>query len=112
MRYVFVTGGVVSGLGKGITASSIGLLLKAAGWKVTAIKIGAGGRRWRRLREGRSVCFVKRAEWLSGGLVEGGGGGKSGGVGGGSRGPPSSRRPPPSTSRRRLSGGRGPDPAL
>lgn len=33
-KYVFVTGGVVSGLGKGITASSIGLLLKARGYKV------------------------------------------------------------------------------
>jgi CTP synthase len=33
-KYVFVTGGVCSGLGKGITASSIGLLLKAKGYKV------------------------------------------------------------------------------
>lgn len=33
-KYVFVTGGVVSGLGKGITASSIALLLKARGYKV------------------------------------------------------------------------------
>ena len=33
-KYVFVTGGVVSGLGKGITASSIGLLLKSRGYKV------------------------------------------------------------------------------
>ncbi|MCQ2109930.1 MAG: CTP synthase [Bacteroidaceae bacterium] len=33
-KYVFVTGGVVSGLGKGITASSIALLLKAHGYKV------------------------------------------------------------------------------
>lgn len=39
MKYVFVTGGVVSGLGKGITASSIGLLMKQAGLTVTAIKI-------------------------------------------------------------------------
>ncbi|PNX71522.1 ctp synthase-like protein [Trifolium pratense] len=39
MKYVLVTGGVVSGLGKGITASSIGLLLKACGLRVTAIKI-------------------------------------------------------------------------
>lgn len=39
MKYVFVTGGVVSGLGKGITASSIGVLLRAAGWRVTAVKI-------------------------------------------------------------------------
>jgi|TARA_B100001142_G_scaffold317696_1_gene358949 CTP synthase len=31
--------GVVSGLGKGVTASSIGVLLKAGGWRVTSIKI-------------------------------------------------------------------------
>ena len=35
------TGGVVSGLGKGVTASSIGVLLKACGHRVTSIKIGA-----------------------------------------------------------------------
>ena len=34
-------GGVVSGLGKGVTASSIGVLLKACGHRVTSIKIGA-----------------------------------------------------------------------
>ena len=39
MKYVVVTGGVVSGLGKGISISSIGVLLKAAGLRVTAIKI-------------------------------------------------------------------------
>jgi CTP synthase len=39
MKYIFVTGGVLSGLGKGITASSIGRLLKSRGVKVTAIKI-------------------------------------------------------------------------
>ncbi len=33
-KYIFVTGGVVSGLGKGITASSIGVLLKASGLNV------------------------------------------------------------------------------
>ncbi|MCR4403944.1 MAG: CTP synthase (glutamine hydrolyzing) [Candidatus Acetothermia bacterium] len=38
-KYVFVTGGVLSGLGKGITTSSIGLLLKSRGIKVTVIKI-------------------------------------------------------------------------
>ena len=37
--YIVVTGGVISGLGKGITASSIGNLLKAHGYNVTAIKI-------------------------------------------------------------------------
>ncbi|KAJ9516479.1 hypothetical protein QJQ45_011163 [Haematococcus lacustris] len=39
MKYVLVTGGVVSGLGKGVTASSIGVLLKNSGFRVTAIKI-------------------------------------------------------------------------
>lgn len=39
MKYIFVTGGVISGLGKGITASSIGRLFKSRGLKVTAIKI-------------------------------------------------------------------------
>ena len=33
-KYIFVTGGVVSGLGKGITAASLGRLLKARGLKV------------------------------------------------------------------------------
>ena len=37
---MLVTGGVVSGLGKGVTASSIGVLLKACGLRVTSIKIG------------------------------------------------------------------------
>ncbi|XP_075482081.1 uncharacterized protein LOC142522525 [Primulina tabacum] len=39
MKYVLVTGGVVSGLGKGVTASSIGLILRACGLRVTSIKI-------------------------------------------------------------------------
>ena len=39
MKYVVVTGGVLSGLGKGVTASSIGVLLKSAGLRVTSIKI-------------------------------------------------------------------------
>lgn len=38
VKYVFVTGGVVSGLGKGITAASLGRLLKARGCKVTMQK--------------------------------------------------------------------------
>ncbi|WP_250277164.1 CTP synthase [[Clostridium] colinum] len=37
-KYIFVTGGVVSGLGKGITAASLGRLLKARGYKVTIQK--------------------------------------------------------------------------
>ena len=39
MRYVVVTGGVLSGLGKGVTASSMGVLLKSAGLRVTSVKI-------------------------------------------------------------------------
>ncbi len=39
MKYIFVIGGVVSGLGKGIVASSVGLLLKSSGFKVNMIKI-------------------------------------------------------------------------
>ena len=39
MKYVVVTGGVLSGLGKGVTASSIGVLLKSAGLRVTSVKI-------------------------------------------------------------------------
>lgn len=38
-KYIFVVGGVMSGVGKGITTSSIGALLKARGFSVTAIKI-------------------------------------------------------------------------
>ena len=39
MKYIFVTGGVVSGLGKGITAASLGRLLKSKGLKVAAQKL-------------------------------------------------------------------------
>ncbi|MBU0569794.1 CTP synthase, partial [Patescibacteria group bacterium] len=38
MKFIIVSGGVISGLGKGVTAASIGLLLKSRGIKVTAIK--------------------------------------------------------------------------
>ena len=38
-KYIFVTGGVVSGLGKGITAASLGQLLKARGYKATMQKM-------------------------------------------------------------------------
>ena len=40
MKYVLVSGGVVSGLGKGVTASSIGVILKNCGHRVTSVKIG------------------------------------------------------------------------
>ena len=39
MKYVLVSGGVISGIGKGVIASSTGLLLKTIGLKVTSIKI-------------------------------------------------------------------------
>jgi CTP synthase len=39
MKFIFVSGGVISGLGKGITASSIGFLLKSRGIRVTGIKV-------------------------------------------------------------------------
>ena len=38
-KYIFVVGGVMSGVGKGITTSSIGTLLKARGYNITALKI-------------------------------------------------------------------------
>lgn len=38
-KYIFVVGGVMSGIGKGVSASSIGLILKAKGFTVTALKI-------------------------------------------------------------------------
>jgi hypothetical protein len=38
VKYIFITGGVVSGLGKGITAASLGRLLKARGYRVTIQK--------------------------------------------------------------------------
>lgn len=39
MKYIVVSGGVVSGLGKGITSSSLGAILKACGIRITHIKI-------------------------------------------------------------------------
>ena len=39
IKYIFVLGGVISGLGKGIAAASIGYLLKSAGLKVTILKL-------------------------------------------------------------------------
>ena len=38
-KYVFITGGVVSSLGKGITAGSVGTLLKKRGLKVSILKV-------------------------------------------------------------------------
>lgn len=39
MKYILVTGGVISGIGKGVIASSVGTLLKSCGFRVTSIKI-------------------------------------------------------------------------
>lgn len=39
MKYILVTGGVISGIGKGVISSSIGALLKGVGLHVTSIKI-------------------------------------------------------------------------
>jgi len=39
MKYILVTGGVISGIGKGVISSSIGALLKGCGLHVTSIKI-------------------------------------------------------------------------
>ena len=38
MKYIFVSGGVISGIGKGVVSASISLLLKNQGFKVTPIK--------------------------------------------------------------------------
>ena len=38
-KFIFVTGGVVSGLGKGLTVASLGKILKSRGLKVTAQKL-------------------------------------------------------------------------
>ncbi|MCX7956116.1 MAG: CTP synthase [Patescibacteria group bacterium] len=38
MKYIFISGGVISGIGKGITSASIALLLKQAGYKITSLK--------------------------------------------------------------------------
>jgi len=39
MKYILVTGGVISGLGKGVTVGSVGMLMKGCGYNVTCIKI-------------------------------------------------------------------------
>ena len=39
MKYILVSGGVISGLGKGVIASSLGALLKSCGLNVTSVKI-------------------------------------------------------------------------
>ena len=59
-KYIFVTGGVVSGLGKGITAASLGRLLKNRGLKVAAQKldpyINVGSGNHEPLSARRGIC--------------------------------------------------------
>lgn len=57
-KYIFVTGGVVSGLGKGITAASLGRLLKARGLKVAAQKCGACD--WKKSRKYQNILPFRR----------------------------------------------------
>src|SRR5688572_27143966 len=38
LKYIFVSGGVISGIGKGVTTASVALLLKQSGYRVTPIK--------------------------------------------------------------------------
>lgn len=37
-KYIFISGGVISGIGKGVSAASIGFILKSYGYKITMIK--------------------------------------------------------------------------
>jgi CTP synthase len=39
MKYILVTGGVISGIGKGVISSSIGTIMKCSGVRVTSVKI-------------------------------------------------------------------------
>ena len=59
MKYVIVSGGVLSGLGKGVTASSIGVLLKSAGLRTTSIKIDPSVRIDAQLELTRDIAFVR-----------------------------------------------------
>ena len=73
MKYVLVTGGVVSGLGKGVTASSIGVLLKSCGFRVTSIKIGKPAAAAAARARGASVSdFSPLGPTLSGQTEKGG----------------------------------------
>jgi hypothetical protein len=57
VKYVFVTGGVVSGLGKGITAASLGRLLKARGYHVTMQKFDSTVKYLLRMTERRQILI-------------------------------------------------------
>ena len=68
VKYIFVTGGVVSGLGKGITAASLGRLLKARGLKVAAQKLDEDLNQYSNLTTGKVYWNVlnkeRRGEYL------------------------------------------------
>jgi hypothetical protein len=55
VKFICVTGGVISGIGKGVIASSIGSVLKACGVRVTCIKIDPY------LNIGQNPCFCERS---------------------------------------------------
>ncbi len=57
MKYIVVTGGVISGFGRGIISSSLGVILKSHGLRVSAIKIDP------HIRD--NVLFIDRGELLS-----------------------------------------------
>lgn len=71
VKYVFVTGGVVSGLGKGITAASLGRLLKSRGYFVTMQKfdsylnIDPGTMNPYQHGEVSSLMMVPKQTWIS-----------------------------------------------
>ena len=70
VKYVFVTGGVVSGLGKGITAASLGRLLKARGYQVTMqkfdpyINIDPGTMNRSSMERSLLLMTVQRQTWI------------------------------------------------
>ena len=69
-KYIFVTGGVVSGLGKGITAASLGRLLKQRGLKIAAQKLDHGEEYATKLRDYTIALYKKCAEYaLTRGII-------------------------------------------
>lgn len=62
MKYILVSGGVISGVGKGVITSSIGTLLKSLGMRVTAIKIdpylNIDAGTFSPYEHGKCVCFA------------------------------------------------------
>ena len=69
VKYIFVTGGVVSGLGKGITAASLGRLLKQRGLKVALQKfdpyLNVGSSEWQKAAFRAQNCFTETGITLS-----------------------------------------------